>query len=69
MREAFLSVFDKDCLRLTIGELRLKYPRVPVHELEDGQRIIREQMTELNQRRFLRWLSVRKWVLYSYGED
>ena len=66
---AFLNCFDHDCLNLTTDELQAKYPKMPFKELIDSQRIIREQMSELNQRRFLRWLKQKSWVLYSLGED
>ena len=64
--EAFLSNFDLDCLKLTVEELRAKYPRVPIQELEEGKRVISDQMTELNKRILLRWLSKRRWILYRF---
>jgi hypothetical protein len=67
LEEAYLSDFDRDCLNLTPEELREKYPEISNQELEESKRIISEQMTELNKRRFLRWLSKRRWVLYRFG--
>lgn len=66
---AFLDCFDRDCLKLTTEELQGKYPGIPLSELTESQRIIKEQMNELGQRRFQRWLKQRAWVLYSFGED
>lgn len=65
---AFLDCYDRDCLALTAEELQVKYPRIPIGELNDNQRMIKEQMSELNKRRFLRWLKQRSWVLYFFGE-
>lgn len=67
LEEAYLSNFDRDCLNLSAQELQAKYSRVPIRELEECKRIISEQMTELNKRRFLRWLSKRRWVLYRFA--
>lgn len=69
MTHAFLDNFDRDCLNLTTAELRSKYPAIPIAELEESQGIIKEQMSELNQRRFWRWLKQKPWVLYSFGGD
>ena len=66
---AFLDSFDQACLNLTTEELRVKYPGIPVAELKECQRMIKELMSELNQRRFWRWIKKRSWVLYSFGED
>mgnify|MGYP003386900120 CR=1 FL=1 len=66
---AFLDCFDQDCLNLAANELVLKYPKTPSAELIESQRIIKEQMSELNQRRFRLWLKKKPWVLYSFGED
>ena len=65
----FLDCFDRDCLNLTTQELRAKYPRISLTDLEESQRAIREQMSELKQRRCWRWIKRRSWALYSYGED
>jgi len=61
----YLDQFDHDCLNLPIEELEAKYPLLPVQELEESQRIIKDQMCELNQRRFWKWASLRKWIFYS----
>lgn len=61
----YLDRFDHDCLNLPIEELQAKYPLLSVDELEEGKRIITEQMSELNQRRFWKWASLRKWIFYS----
>ncbi len=68
LEEAFLSNFDRDCLKLNIGGLQAKYPRVSIQELEEGKRIICDQMKEVNKRRFLKWLKSRAWVIYSYSQ-
>ena len=64
--EAFLSNFDRDCLKLSIADLQAKYPKTSVEELISSQQIIKEQMSELGQKRFLKWLKKRSWVLYDY---
>jgi hypothetical protein len=62
---AHLSDLDRDCLKLSIEELEKKYPNFTREELLVFKRVISEHMSELGQRRFLKWMSSRSWSDYS----